>query len=51
MQEYQINETVRKTIEENIVCFGPNGFGPNILCIPSLAKQHTLFNKFKAPII
>ena len=28
-----------------MVCFGPDGYGPNILCIPKLNKQYILFDR------
>lgn len=45
MEEYQISENIRKLILESIVSFGPNGYGPNILCIPNINKNYVLFNR------
>lgn len=45
MEEFQINEHIHKLILESIVSFGPNGFGPNILCIPCIKKNYLLFNR------
>lgn len=32
-------------INESMVSFGPNSFGPNILCIPFIKKGNSLFEK------
>lgn len=28
-----------------MVSFGPNGYGPNILCIPKINKKYLLFDR------
>lgn len=45
MAEYSVDENVRSIILENIVSFGPDGYGPNILCIPKMNNKYVLFDK------
>lgn len=45
MNDLGIEENVKDIILKDIVCFGSNGYGPNILAIKKLNPKLNLFSK------
>ena len=45
MEELNVDENLRTILLENMVCFGPDGYGPNILCIPKINKKYLLSDR------
>lgn len=43
MKQFEIESNVQELVMNNIINFGPNGYGPNIFCIPGIENRFTLF--------
>lgn len=45
MKQFDVDSSIQELILNNTISFGPNGYGPNILCIPNIKSQYNIFER------